>query len=405
MISKIAILSLTFALLAVDQQADIKAMRNNAHDFVPQDTAAALTLFLCGDVMTGRGIDQVLQHSVDPEIHESYVKDARDYVRLAERKNGTIPKQVSYDYIWGDALEVWRRESPGLKIINLETSITNHNTPWPGKVVQYRMHPANVPVLTAAGVDFCSLANNHTLDWGRPGLAETIKTLSEAGVPFAGAGLNLNEARKPAIFKKRQGRIIVLAYGSQNSGISPDWAAARDLPGINLLPDMGESTVKMVQQQVKEIKQQGDVVVFTVHWGSNWGYDVPPSHQYFACQLIDKAGVDLVHGHSSHHPMGMEVYKGKLIMYGAGDFINDYEGIGGHEMYRGDLTLMYFPNIDPVTGQLKSLKMVPMQVRKFKLNYASTSDTKWLQGTLNRECNKLGTSVKLNQDGSFFLSW
>ncbi|MBC5991891.1 CapA family protein [Pontibacter sp. SD6] len=377
----------------------------DAFDTAPPDTTAAITLFLCGDVMIGRGIDQVLPHSVDPGIYEPYVKDARDYVRLAERENGPIPKQVSYDYIWGDALEVWRNESPDLKLINLETSITTHDTPWPGKGIQYRMHPANVQVLTAAGIDFCSLANNHTLDWGRPGLVQTIKTLSDAGVPFAGAGMDVNQASKPAMFKTRNGRVIVFAYGSHTSGIPAEWATGRDLPGINLLPDMSEATVTLIQQQVKEVKQRGDLVVFSVHWGGNWGYDVPPNHQNFARQLIDKAGVDLVHGHSSHHPMGMEVYKGKLIIYGAGDFITDYEGIGGHEMYRGDLTLMYFPKIDPVTGQLHSMKMVPMQVRRFKLNYATAPDTKWLLSTLNRECHKLGTSINLNQDGSFSLSW
>ena len=93
----------------------------------------SITLFLCGDVMTGRGIDQVLPHPSDPQIHEPFVKDARDYVQIAERANGPIPRPVDFAYIWGDALEEWDRMQPDLRILNLETAITTSNEFWPGK--------------------------------------------------------------------------------------------------------------------------------------------------------------------------------------------------------------------------------------------------------------------------------
>ena len=139
-------------------------------------------LFLCGDVMTGRGIDQILPYSVDPHLYEPYVRDARRYVELAERANGPIPRPVDYDYIWGDALAELARFQPDLRLINLETSITTSESQWEGKAIHYRMHPANIPCLTAAGVDGCALANNHVLDWGYPGLAETRETLAAVGV-------------------------------------------------------------------------------------------------------------------------------------------------------------------------------------------------------------------------------
>ncbi|MBK0402489.1 CapA family protein [Adhaeribacter sp. BT258] len=362
-------------------------------------------IFLSGDVMTGRGIDQVLPQHVDPEIYESYVKDARDYVRLAEKKNGRIPQPVSYAYIWGDALEVWRKMAPDLKIMNLETSITNHPEPWPGKPVQYRMHPANVAVFKTAGIDFCTLANNHTLDWNREGLLETLQTLRKAGINFAGAGENALEARKPFIHKTRNSRIIIFAYGSESSGIPGNWVATTTNSGVNLLPDLGEETLGMIKAQVKAIKKSGDVVVFSVHWDTNWGYEIPPNHRKFARQLIDEAEVDLIHGHSSHHPRGIEVYKDKLILYGAGDFINDYEGIGSYEEFRGDLSLMYFPEINPVTGKLISLKMVPMQMRNFRLNRASAADAKWLSSVLDRESEKFGTRVTLQEDHVLTARW
>jgi len=83
-----------------------------------------MKIFLCGDVMTGRGIDQALPHPCSPILHESYVESALDYVRLAERANGPVPRPVDFAYVWGQALDEWRRAQPHARIFNLETSIT-----------------------------------------------------------------------------------------------------------------------------------------------------------------------------------------------------------------------------------------------------------------------------------------
>lgn len=356
--------------------------------------------------MTGRGIDQVLPFPAHPRIYESYIKDATDYVRMAERANGPVGRPVPFSYIWGDALEVLQQKKPDLRIINLETSITRDGEPWPGKGIQYRMHPGNIPVLTVAGIDLCSLANNHSLDWGRSGLEETLLTLKDVGIAFAGAGQDLEEASQAAIMETANGRVIMLAYGSTSSGVPKSWTAGPNQSGVKLLADMSLETVKKIGEQVKAVKQAGDVVVFSIHWGTNWGYEIPVEQKTFARQLIDFAGVDLVHGHSSHHPRGIEVYREKLILYGAGDFINDYEGIGSNAPFRDDLSLMYFPRFEPATAKLLSLEMVPMQIRNFRLNYPSERDREWLQGELERECSKLGEAVvNLQGDGSYWLEW
>ncbi|UCH80070.1 MAG: CapA family protein, partial [Nitrospiraceae bacterium] len=73
----------------------------------------------------------------------------------------------------------------------------------------------------------------------------------------------------------------------------------------------------------------------------------PSDQKEFARKLIDKAGIDIIHGHSSHHVKGIEIYNEKLIIYGCGDFLNDYEGIRGYENFRDDLGLMYFVIVDP----------------------------------------------------------
>src|SRR5438046_4414395 len=125
-----------------------------------------LRLFLSGDVMTGRGIDQALPHPVNPALHEPYVRDAREYVGLAENANGPIPRPVSFDYIWGDAVQELEDSGVDLRIVNLETAITSAETHWPGKAIHYRMHPRNIDCLSAVRISGSALAKTHVLDWG-----------------------------------------------------------------------------------------------------------------------------------------------------------------------------------------------------------------------------------------------
>jgi poly-gamma-glutamate synthesis protein (capsule biosynthesis protein) len=361
---------------------------------------------MCGDVMTGRGIDQVLPHPGDPLLYESYMNSATGYVKLAEKVSGPIPKPVDFSYIWGDALTELERVAPDLRIINLETSVTQSADYWEGKSVLYRMHPENIPCLTSARIDFCSLANNHVLDWGYTGLTQTLETLGKVGITTAGAGRNLQEAETPAVFDvEGKGRVIVFSYGSLTSGIPVSWAALEKRPGVNFLEDLSVQSARNIKVRVEQVKQEGDIVVVSIHWGSNWGYDIPSEQTAFAHMVIDEAAVDVIHGHSSHHVRGIEVYKEKLIMYGAGDFLNDYEGIGGYENFRPDLALMYFVSVDPLAGDLVHLEMTPMQIKNFKLHRASRSDALWLRDTLNREGMKLRTRVELNDDNTLALRW
>jgi len=372
----------------------------------PPGADKSVTLFLCGDVMTGRGIDQVLPHPGNPLIHEHFMKSALGYVKIAEAVNGSIPRPVDFAYIWGDALGELDRMDPDLRIINLETSVTTSDDYWPRKGINYRMHPDNIPMISAADIDCCVLANNHVLDWGYPGLEETLDTLGKAGLQTPGAGRNLEQASAPAIFDLREkGRVVVFSLASGTSGVPPAWAATHDKAGVNFITDFSPASVNSIADQVRALKQPGDIVVLSIHWGGNWGYDVPGEQREFAHQLIDKAGINVIHGHSSHHPRGIEVYKDKPIIYGCGDFINDYEGISGHEPYRGDLSLMYFLDIDPANGKLIGLEMVPHQIRKFRLNQASKQDTAWLKHTLNREGQQFNTGVDLTKDDLLELRW
>ncbi|MCX5772509.1 MAG: CapA family protein [Candidatus Hydrogenedentes bacterium] len=363
----------------------------------------ALNLFFCGDVMTGRGIDQVLPHPGDPALHERYIHDARDYVGLAKSANGPIVRPVSFEYIWGDALRELDEANPDLRIVNLETSITTSDEFWPRKPVHYRMHPQNVGCLTAARIDCCCLANNHVLDWGYPGLIETLQTLESSSLRYAGAGRNVDNAMQPARLEtSAKGRVLVFSVGSETSGIPPEWAAAGDKPGVFLLDSLSEGSAALLAEKIARTRQPGDVAVASIHWGSNWGYEIPAALVRFAHRLVDD-GVDLVHGHSSHHVRPLEIYRGKLILYGCGDFITDYEGISGYESYKGGLALMYLARINVCSGELTELRLVPMQSRRFRLTRVFGPDAEWLCTMLNREGRRFNTALRLTDDDAITL--
>ena len=354
-------------------------------------------LMLTGDVMLGRGIDQILRHSVDPVIYEGYMRSAKGYVEIAEQKSGIIPRKAPPEYVWGNALAVLRSHRPHARIINLETAMTTASEPWPGKGIQYRMHPANVDVLRAAAIDCAVLANNHVLDWNREGLIETLETLAKAGIKVAGAGADIVDASAPAIVDVPGGRVLVFAMAHGSSGVPPAWAALPARSGVHLLPDLSRETASHVAQQIKRHpRKAGDRVVVSIHWGGNWGYAVPRDHERFAKALIDAGAADVIHGHSSHHPMRIEVYRGRLILYGAGDLINDYEGIGGYEEFRAELSLIYLPVLSK-TGEFESMTLVPMRMERFRLNRATTAEVEWLMRLLARESR--GVKFVATDDG------
>jgi len=364
----------------------------------------SVRLFLCGDVMTGRGIDQVLPFACEPRLYESWVRSAVDYVELAERESGPIGRRQDALYPWGDGLEVLREQQPAARMVNLETAVTTSEDAQPGKGIHYRMNPANVACLTGAGIDCCVLANNHVLDWGQAGLDETLATLHAAGVGTAGAGRDLAEAAQPAVMEIDPGRrVLVFGYATPGSGTPASWAAGAGSGGVNFLGRLSVDAAEAVAAVTARHRRAGDAVVVSVHWGGNWGFGIPGEERTFAHRLVDAGGADIVWGHSSHHVKGIEVRDGKLILYGCGDLINDYEGIAGHGEFRGDLSLMYFPEVDSATGALCALRMAPMRMRRFRLERAPAEGVDWLLGVLNREGRALRTGVTLDEQGLLAL--
>jgi len=227
--------------------------------------------------------------------------------------------------------------------------------------------------------------------------------LDQAGIAHAGAGDDAAEAASVAALDVAgKGRVLFVSLGSPTSGVPWEWGASEDRPGVNLLKDLSDETARRIAGQILRLTRPGDVTVASIHWGGNWGYHVPDEQISFAHRLIDE-GVSIVHGHSSHHVKAIEVYRERLILYGCGDFLTDYEGIGGYEQFRGDLSLMYLVKIDPRQGQLAEVRLVPMRLRRFRLNSVSAEDALWLCDLLNTLGAPFATQARLENDHSLTL--
>ncbi|MFP4432428.1 MAG: CapA family protein [Spirochaetota bacterium] len=371
---------------------------------------------MMGDLMLGRGIDQIQRHRVDPVLFEPAVRDARDYVSLAERRAGPIPRNVSPDYIWGDALGVLEKHRPGLILGNLETSITQSGDFDPTKGIHYRCHPENVAILSSLGTNSTlavTLANNHVLDLGEVGLRETLSILEAAGVPFAGAGITATEAHRGIRLDPQDGSkpVALVAACLGDSGVPEEWNAGNRRPGVFRLPGLGSEAMALIKESLSPYPREEHTTVLSIHWGSNWGYDVSEDKQRFARSLVDQGVVDIVFGHSSHHPKPFEIRRGKPIFYGAGDFVNDYEGIRGHESYRPELALLYLvdrgsrgTDAAQQGWETPSLRLAPFERYKMRLRAAGEEKRRWIAKTLSRENQRVRGPRLVGSEEGILLS-
>jgi poly-gamma-glutamate synthesis protein (capsule biosynthesis protein) len=254
-------------------------------------------------------------------------------------------------------------------------------------------------------LDACALANNHVLDWGPVALEQTLVTLAQAGLATAGAGRDRAQAWAPAVLALGDGhRLLLFSFATVSSGAPRAWAARAARSGVALLPRLSARAAQAVACHVKAHRQRGDRVVVSLHWGGNWGLAVPAEHQAFARQLVELGAADVVHGHSSHHPLPIEVWRGKAILYGCGDLLNDYEGIAGHGSLRCDLGCLYVLTLDEA-GALQRLEIEPLQLRRFQLRPANAAARSWLRSVFDGGGHAFGTRVRWTNEERFALGW
>ncbi len=322
-----------------------------------------ITLALTGDVMLGRGVNEEL-HAMRPEEP------------------------------WGDTLPLL--ESADLRLINLECAITEHRRRWTRtpKVFHFRADPSAIEVLRAARIDACSLANNHTLDFEEQGLLDTLDHLEAAGVRYAGAGRNREEAARPVLLDAGAERVALVAFTDNE----PPFAAGPDSPGTNYLPvSLEPDALGKVEAAIEAAREAGtQTVVFSNHWGPNMVQRPGRLFRRFARAVIDR-GADLYYGHSAHVFQGVEIYRGKPILYDTGDFIDDY---AVHERLRNDRSFLFRVSMEQ--GGLRSLELFPVALLYARTGLATGDEREAIMDTMERLSGEMGTAFRRRGDRLVF---
>jgi len=317
-----------------------------------------MKIALTGDVMLGRLVDQyVIQNrSVRPEA------------------------------LWGNVLPIML--SADCRLLNLECVISSRGTEWhpTRKAFHFRARPRAIDFLSAAKINGVTLANNHVLDYGPAALLECVQLLDQAGIKRTGAGATLEEAPAPLVLDLPGGRMAVVALTDNE----PEWEATHAKPGVNYVAysnhGLKEPYRSRLAQALLSARRQADLVIVSAHVGPNWG---APSKaiQALAHGLIDM-GADLYWGHSNHTPQGIELYKGKAILYSTGDFIDDYM-IDKDE--RNDLSFLFM--LESERGRLARLTLYPTCIENLGVRLANDQEASYLKKSMNMKCETFGVEI------------
>jgi poly-gamma-glutamate capsule biosynthesis protein CapA/YwtB (metallophosphatase superfamily) len=315
-----------------------------------------ITLTLAGDVMLGRGVNETL-HAAHPEEP------------------------------WGDVLPLLH--SADLRIINLECAITEHKEPWrrTQKVFHFRADPLAIEVLRAARTDACSLANNHTLDFEEQGLLDTLAHLEAAGIRYAGAGRDPEEAARPVLLG---GGVALVAFTDNE----PPFAAAPGKPGTNYLPvSLKPEVLRRVEEAIRAARAAGaETIVFSNHWGPNMVERPKEVFRRFARTVVD-LGADVYYGHSAHVFQGVEIYRGKPILYDTGDFIDDY---AVDPRLRNDRSFLFRVSVEG--GDLRRLELFPVSLPYARVELAKGGEREAILDRMVSLSAEMGTAFVRRED-------
>lgn len=301
-----------------------------------------LVIALVGDVMVGRGFNWQLAAAPDVPIWRGFESALADVDIFA---------------------------------FNLETTISDWDGKWPNKVFNFQLLPRfrdlafrSLPI-PAHSARVASIANNHVLDFEVEGLRETRANLEKLGFHVAGAGENATQAQTPAIIDTASGlRVAFLAAADHCSCNHPShWSAGPDEAGmwyLNPRPGGVPTGVDAAIEAVRALRPQVDVLVFSLHWGPNYSDEPPPRWMRAFAKRLVAAGVDVIHGHSSHHILPVETIDGKTVLYGLGDFVDDYVV---RERYRSDLGLLAKIHVSR-TGEQR-LELLPTRIGHEGVSY------------------------------------
>jgi poly-gamma-glutamate synthesis protein (capsule biosynthesis protein) len=238
---------------------------------------------------------------------EEIVINAVGDIMLAGRWTAALRK-AGYDYPFGGIKAELARGD--INLANLESPLARCGTEFSSKKFRFRAEPEVARALRSASFNLVTLANNHSMDFGWPALAETRRHLGAAGIAWIGAGENLDEARQMALYTIKGKKIAFLGY-SLTQPI--EFFANRTRPGT------APGYANLVTADVANARKQSDYVIVSFHWGREASGTVQPYQRDTAHRAIE-AGADVIIGHHPHVLQGIERYKGGIIFYSLGNF-------------------------------------------------------------------------------------
>jgi poly-gamma-glutamate synthesis protein (capsule biosynthesis protein) len=323
----------------------------------------------------------VLQREVDPSLMRIGLAGDVMLGRFVDRYVLADPSRDPA-FVWGDTLPLWR--AVDLRLVNLECVIAATGAPWRPKVFHFRAGPRAVEALVAAGIHAVSLANNHSLDFGADALRECLSLLRTAGIRFTGAGETAEEAAAPAVLSVAGVSVAVVAI----TDAEPQWEAGADSPGTfyvrcderGLLPPYRDR----VAAALARAAGSAQVVICSGHVGPNWG---PPTDEMraLAHEVLD-LGAHLYWGHSNHTVQGIEIYRGRPILYSTGDFIDDY---AVDPVERNDLSGFFEIGIE--NGEVRRIILRPVRIQGCHVAIASADDSQWMRRWVMQRLAEFGT--------------
>jgi len=282
-------------------------------------------------------------------------------------------------YPFGNVLEALHQAD--LRVVNLECVISDRGRPFSRweKVFHFRALEA----LQRARINCVVLANNHVLDYEEEAFLQMLELLEQAQIAYVGAGRNLEQARRPAILPAAEVKVGVVAFTDNE----PGWKAGQNTPGTNYLPVVPES-VAVLREQIEAARRLGaELVMVSAHWGPNMRLRPPPLFRAFA-RAVMEAGADVFHGHSAHVFQGIEVYRGKPILYDCGEFVDDY---AVDPVLRNDWGLLYRLHIQ--NHRIGEVELLPLQIDNCQVNLATGPDREAILERLQMLSTELGSPV------------
>lgn len=264
-------------------------------------------------------------------------------------RTGPFLEQYGPDYPFREVMPVLRQAD--LVAGNLESPISTRGTAVENKKFTLRAGPAAAPALKSAGIRVVSLANNHSMDFGPLALQDTLAALDESGILYTGAGMDLNDARAPAIVKIKGKTLAFLSYSLT---FPLEFFASAGQPGT------APGYADFVKADIEKVRPTADLVVVSFHWGAELLTAAKDYQIELGRQAIDW-GADLVLGHHPHVLQELEVYKGRLIAYSLGNFVF------GSESNRTNTSMILLLTFRGNT--LAKVEAVPIDVNNYRVKY------------------------------------